>query len=153
MGTYTPLDSQPCRLLQCKGDFATARVLSSFLVPNMTIQAGVVPLNYLDGRTESDPVDFERQLSGRIHSAGDSHFSDGTPVEANGEKDRLGAIGGADPRPRGRARGIDHRATKDQDVSSQAGQEVIQRSSGRYDSMILDGFAKAFGGNASGAGA
>src|SRR5260370_29965719 len=27
------------------------------------------------------------------------------------------ANGGADPRPRGRARGIDHRATKDQDVS------------------------------------
>ena len=36
---------------------------------------------------------------------------------------------------------------------AQAGQEVIRRSSGRYDSMILDGFAKAFGGNASGAGA
>jgi serine/threonine protein kinase len=51
---------------------------SSFLVPNMTIQAGVVGLNYLDGRTEREPVDFERQLSGRIHSAGDSHFSDGT---------------------------------------------------------------------------
>ena len=35
---------------------------------------------------------------------------------------------------------------------SQARQEVIRRSSGRYDSMILEGFAKAFGGNASGAG-
>jgi hypothetical protein len=33
------------------------------------------------------------------------------------------------------------------------GNEVIQRSSERYDSMILDGCAKAFGGNASGAGA
>jgi len=36
---------------------------------------------------------------------------------------------------------------------SQAGQEVIRRSSGRYDSMILEGFGKVFGENASGAGA
>jgi len=36
---------------------------------------------------------------------------------------------------------------------AQAGQEVIRRSSGRYDSLVVDGFAKAFGGNASGAGA
>ena len=36
---------------------------------------------------------------------------------------------------------------------SQAGREVIRRSSGRYDSMILDGFAKVFGGSATGAGA
>ncbi len=34
---------------------------------------------------------------------------------------------------------------------SQAGQEVIRRSSGRYDSIVLDGFAKAFGAKASGA--
>ncbi len=36
---------------------------------------------------------------------------------------------------------------------AQAGQEVIRRSSGRYDSLILDAFAKAFGGQAAGAGA
>jgi len=36
---------------------------------------------------------------------------------------------------------------------SQAGQEVIRRSSGRYDSLILQAFSKAFGGQASGAGA
>lgn len=36
---------------------------------------------------------------------------------------------------------------------SQAGQEVIRRSSGRYDSLILQGFSKAFGGQAAGAGA
>jgi hypothetical protein len=119
----------------------------------MTIQAGVLQLNYLDGRTEREPVDFERQLSGRIHSAGDSHFSDRTPVEANG--------GRTDGAPVGvqilglaeehEALIIGQRRTKTS--PSQAGQEVIQRSSGRYDSMILDGFAKALGGTASGAGA
>jgi len=36
---------------------------------------------------------------------------------------------------------------------SQAGQELVRRSSGRYDSMIVDGFAKVFVGNATGAGA
>jgi len=36
---------------------------------------------------------------------------------------------------------------------SQAGQEVIRRSAGRYDSLVLDGFAKVFGENATGAGA
>jgi HD-GYP domain-containing protein (c-di-GMP phosphodiesterase class II) len=36
---------------------------------------------------------------------------------------------------------------------SQAGQEVMKRAGGRYDSLILDGFAKAFGGQAAGAGA
>jgi response regulator RpfG family c-di-GMP phosphodiesterase len=34
---------------------------------------------------------------------------------------------------------------------AQAGQEVMRRASGRYDSMILDAFAKAFGGEAAGA--
>jgi len=37
---------------------------------------------------------------------------------------------------------------------AQAGQEVVKRSQGRYDSMIVDGFAKAFGaqtGSAAGA--
>jgi hypothetical protein len=34
---------------------------------------------------------------------------------------------------------------------AQASQEVIRRSSGRYDSLILDGFAKAFAQNAAGA--
>ena len=34
---------------------------------------------------------------------------------------------------------------------AQAGQEVIRRSSGRYDSLVLDGFAKAFGEQAAGA--
>ena len=36
---------------------------------------------------------------------------------------------------------------------SQAGQEVIKRATSRYDSMVLDGFTKAFGGQAAGAGA
>lgn len=36
---------------------------------------------------------------------------------------------------------------------SQAGQEVIKRTRGRYDSLIVDGFAKAFGGQAASAGA
>jgi hypothetical protein len=36
---------------------------------------------------------------------------------------------------------------------AQAGQEVIRRASGRYDSLILNGFTKAFGGQAAGAGA
>jgi hypothetical protein len=36
---------------------------------------------------------------------------------------------------------------------SQAGQELVRRSTGRYDSMILDAFSKAFGGQAAGAGA
>ena len=36
---------------------------------------------------------------------------------------------------------------------SHAGQEVIKRARGRYDSLIVDGFAKAFGGHAAGAGA
>jgi hypothetical protein len=36
---------------------------------------------------------------------------------------------------------------------SQAGQEVMKRAGGRYDSLVLDGFAKAFGGQAAGAGA
>jgi len=35
----------------------------------------------------------------------------------------------------------------------QAGQEVVRRSSGRYDSLVLDAFSKAFGGHAAGAGA
>jgi hypothetical protein len=35
---------------------------------------------------------------------------------------------------------------------SQAGQEVIRRSSGRYDSLVLDAFSKAFGGQAATAG-
>lgn len=36
---------------------------------------------------------------------------------------------------------------------SQASQEVIRRASGRYDSLVLDGFAKAFAQNAAGANA
>jgi len=36
---------------------------------------------------------------------------------------------------------------------SQAGQAVIQRSTGRYDSLVLDAFSKAFGGQAATAGA
>ncbi len=36
---------------------------------------------------------------------------------------------------------------------AQAGQEVIRRSTGHYDSLILDSFSKAFGGIAAGAGA
>jgi hypothetical protein len=36
---------------------------------------------------------------------------------------------------------------------SQAGQEVMKRAGGRYDSLVLDGFAKAFGGQAVGPGA
>jgi len=36
---------------------------------------------------------------------------------------------------------------------TQAAQEVIRRSTGRFDSLVLDGFAKAFGENAAGAGA
>jgi len=36
---------------------------------------------------------------------------------------------------------------------SQAGQEVVRRSSGRYDSLVLDAFSKAFGGQAAKAGA
>lgn len=36
---------------------------------------------------------------------------------------------------------------------SQAGQELVRRSIGRYDSMILDAFSKAFGGRAAAAGA
>lgn len=36
---------------------------------------------------------------------------------------------------------------------SQAGQELVRRSTGRYDCMILDAFSKAFGGQAAGAGA
>lgn len=36
---------------------------------------------------------------------------------------------------------------------SQAGQEVMKRAQGRYDSLVLDGFSKAFGGQAAGAGA
>lgn len=36
---------------------------------------------------------------------------------------------------------------------SQAEQEVIKRARGRYDSLIIDGFAKALGGQAAGAGA
>ncbi len=36
---------------------------------------------------------------------------------------------------------------------SQAGQEVMKRAGARYDSLILDGFAKAFGGQAASAGA
>jgi hypothetical protein len=35
---------------------------------------------------------------------------------------------------------------------AQAGQEVIRRAGGRYDSLILDGFTKAFGGQAAGVG-
>jgi hypothetical protein len=36
---------------------------------------------------------------------------------------------------------------------AQAGQEVIKRAGSRYDSLVLDGFTKAFGGQATGAGA
>jgi len=36
---------------------------------------------------------------------------------------------------------------------SQAGQEVVRRSTGRYDSLVLQAFSKAFGGQAAGAGA
>jgi response regulator RpfG family c-di-GMP phosphodiesterase len=36
---------------------------------------------------------------------------------------------------------------------SQAGQEVIKRAGSRYDSLVVDGFIKAFGGQATGAGA
>jgi HD-GYP domain-containing protein (c-di-GMP phosphodiesterase class II) len=36
---------------------------------------------------------------------------------------------------------------------SQAVQEVVRRSSGRYDSLVLNAFSKAFGGQAAGAGA
>ena len=36
---------------------------------------------------------------------------------------------------------------------SQAGQEVMKRAGARYDSLVLDGFAKAFGGQAASAGA
>jgi hypothetical protein len=36
---------------------------------------------------------------------------------------------------------------------AQASQEVVRRCNGRYDSIILDAFAKAFGGSAAGAGA
>jgi hypothetical protein len=36
---------------------------------------------------------------------------------------------------------------------SRAGQEVIRRATGRYDSMVIDAFSKAFAGQASGAGA
>jgi len=36
---------------------------------------------------------------------------------------------------------------------SQAEQEVIKRAGNRYDSLVLDGFTKAFGGQAAGAGA
>jgi len=36
---------------------------------------------------------------------------------------------------------------------AQAGQEVMKRAGGRYDSLVLDGFTKAFGGQAAGAGA
>ena len=36
---------------------------------------------------------------------------------------------------------------------SQAGQEVIRRAEGRYDSLIVDGFTKSFGGQAASAGA
>ncbi|MGO9087169.1 MAG: HD-GYP domain-containing protein [Candidatus Sulfotelmatobacter sp.] len=36
---------------------------------------------------------------------------------------------------------------------SQAGEEVVRRSSGRYDSLVLDAFSKAFGGQAAKAGA
>lgn len=36
---------------------------------------------------------------------------------------------------------------------AQAGQEVIRRSTGRYDSLVLDAFSKAFGGQAATAGA
>jgi hypothetical protein len=36
---------------------------------------------------------------------------------------------------------------------SEAEQEVIKRARGRYDSLIVDGFAQAFGGHAAGAGA
>jgi HD-GYP domain-containing protein (c-di-GMP phosphodiesterase class II) len=35
---------------------------------------------------------------------------------------------------------------------SQAGKELVRRSGSRYDSLILDAFAKAFGGQATGAG-
>jgi HD-GYP domain-containing protein (c-di-GMP phosphodiesterase class II) len=34
---------------------------------------------------------------------------------------------------------------------AQAGQEVVKRSQGRYDSMIVDGFSKAFGAQTSSA--
>ena len=36
---------------------------------------------------------------------------------------------------------------------AQAGQEVMKRAGGRYDSLVLDGFIKALGGQAAGAGA
>jgi hypothetical protein len=36
---------------------------------------------------------------------------------------------------------------------SQAGQEVIRRAGDRYDSLVVGGFAKAFGGQVAGAGA
>jgi response regulator RpfG family c-di-GMP phosphodiesterase len=36
---------------------------------------------------------------------------------------------------------------------SQAGEEVIKRAGDRYDSLVVNGFAKAFGGQATGAGA
>jgi len=36
---------------------------------------------------------------------------------------------------------------------AQAGQEVVRRSNGRYDSLVLDAFSKAFGGQAATAGA
>jgi hypothetical protein len=36
---------------------------------------------------------------------------------------------------------------------AQAGQEVIKRAEGRYDSLVVNGFTKAFGGQAAGAGA
>lgn len=36
---------------------------------------------------------------------------------------------------------------------SQAGQEVIKRAGSRYDSLVVDGFTQAFGGQAAGAGA
>ena len=35
----------------------------------------------------------------------------------------------------------------------QAGQEVIRRAGDRYDSLVVNGFTKAFGGQATGAGA
>ena len=37
--------------------------------------------------------------------------------------------------------------------SLQAGQEVVKRAEGRYDSLIVGGFKKAFGGEANAAGA
>ena len=36
---------------------------------------------------------------------------------------------------------------------SQAGQEVIRRAGSRYDSLVVNGFTKAFGGQATSAGA